>query len=153
MCKIFSFLWLAVIFSSLSSDRVYADRVLTDTLEGHILTIHTRNLKSDTGKVRFVLFSKATSRSWSGNFFQATELPVNNKRCTWNTPPIPFGIYAVAMFHDMNNNGELDKKAIGIPLEPYGFSNDAHGPIGPPSIDQAWFVFDKRHHVISIKLR
>ncbi len=43
------------------------------------------------------------------------------------------GIYAVNAFHDENANGELDTNILGIPLEGYGFANDATGVMGPPS--------------------
>jgi len=46
-----------------------------------------------------------------------------------NVPPAK---YAVAVFHDANNNGVLDKNAFGIPTEAYGFSNNARGRFGPP---------------------
>lgn len=36
---------------------------------------------------------------------------------------LPKGIYAVAVFHDENNNGKLDKNMIGFPKEGYGFSS------------------------------
>ena len=32
------------------------------------------------------------------------------------------GTYAIAVFHDENNNGHLDQNAVGIPTEPYCFS-------------------------------
>ena len=37
-------------------------------------------------------------------------------------PNLPSGTYAMAVFHDENNNGYLDQNAIGIPKEPYVFS-------------------------------
>jgi len=33
------------------------------------------------------------------------------------------GVYAVVIYHDLNGNGQLDRNLIGIPSEPYGFSN------------------------------
>ena len=39
--------------------------------------------------------------------------------------PIRNHAYAIAVFHDINDNGILDKNALGIPLEPYGFSRNA----------------------------
>ena len=39
-------------------------------------------------------------------------------------PNIPAGRYAIAVYHDANGNGRLDRSAIGFPQEPYGFSND-----------------------------
>ena len=50
---------------------------------------------------------------------------------------LPDGDYAVSLYIDRNANGKLDSNAIGIPTEPYGFSNDAAGNFGPPSFDKA----------------
>src|SRR5512146_1431676 len=35
------------------------------------------------------------------------------------------GTYAVKLFQDFNRNGEFDMNWFGLPLEKYGFSNDA----------------------------
>jgi uncharacterized protein (DUF2141 family) len=43
------------------------------------------------------------------------------------------GQYAVAVFHDENDNNNLDTGAYGIPIEKYGFSNNARGKMGPPA--------------------
>ena len=37
---------------------------------------------------------------------------------------IPAGSYAISVFYDLNNNGQLDKNFLSIPKEPYDFSND-----------------------------
>lgn len=34
------------------------------------------------------------------------------------------GPYAVAAYQDVNGNGRLDRTALGLPLEPYGFSGE-----------------------------
>lgn len=47
------------------------------------------------------------------------------------------GRYAVAAYQDMNRNGRFDKNFLGLPSEPYGFSRDARGSLGPPSFDAA----------------
>ncbi len=49
------------------------------------------------------------------------------------------GTYAISIFHDENDNGKLDSNFIGIPSEPYAFSNNAKGMFGPPSFDQCKF--------------
>jgi uncharacterized protein (DUF2141 family) len=36
----------------------------------------------------------------------------------------------------------MDTKLFGIPKEPYGFSNNAKGFMGPPSFEDAKFVLD-----------
>lgn len=35
---------------------------------------------------------------------------------------VPQGKYALAVFHDENNNGRVDTNAIGMPAEGFGFS-------------------------------
>ncbi len=47
------------------------------------------------------------------------------------------GRYAVAVYHDENDNGEFDQALFGIPLEDFGFSNDATVFLGPPSFGEA----------------
>jgi uncharacterized protein (DUF2141 family) len=53
-------------------------------------------------------------------------------------------VYAIDAFHDLNRNGELDKRWPGIPTEPYGFSNNVRGGIlGPPELDDKKVLITK----------
>lgn len=52
---------------------------------------------------------------------------------------IPAGDYAAAVFHDLDNNGELRTNFLGLPREPIGFSRDARIRMGPPSYEDAVF--------------
>lgn len=65
---------------------------------------------------------------------------------------LPEGEYALSAVHDLNTNGQLDSNAIGIPNEPYGFSNDAAGRFGPPSFDDAKISMDQNKKSVTIKL-
>ena len=51
------------------------------------------------------------------------------------------GTYAMAAFHDENNNGELDTGMFGIPTEGLAWSNNAKGRLGPAKHKDAAFVF------------
>ncbi len=48
------------------------------------------------------------------------------------------GRYAVALFHDENGNGRMDKMLM-VPREGYGFSRDAPIQFGPPKFGAASF--------------
>ena len=52
---------------------------------------------------------------------------------------LPPGEYAVSIFHDRNNNGELDTNFIGMPKEPIAMSNNARPKFGPPKYEDAVF--------------
>ena len=53
---------------------------------------------------------------------------------------LPFGEYAITLFVDFNGNKKIDKNLLGIPKEPYGFSNNVIGNMSAPTFDQAKFV-------------
>jgi uncharacterized protein (DUF2141 family) len=50
---------------------------------------------------------------------------------------LPDGPLALTLFQDANANGRMDMNPMGIPTEPYGFSNNAAGSFGPPKFEQA----------------
>ena len=62
------------------------------------------------------------------------------------------GIYAVKMFQDYNKNGEFDMSWIGLPLEKYGFSNDASPTFSEPSFDATRFELEPGANTITIHL-
>lgn len=62
------------------------------------------------------------------------------------------GRYAVAVYHDLNGNGELDKIPPGLPTEPYGFSNDV-GRLGPPRFDPASVEVGAAETVVTVRVR
>jgi uncharacterized protein (DUF2141 family) len=65
---------------------------------------------------------------------------------------LPKGKYAISIFHDTNEDGELSTNFIGIPKEPYGFSNNPKAKFGPPSFEQSLFEFVEDGQVIEIEL-
>ncbi|MGA6828806.1 DUF2141 domain-containing protein [Nitrospira sp. NS4] len=66
---------------------------------------------------------------------------------------IPPGTYAMAVIHDENMNGKLDTHLPGIPTEGYGFSNDAQGLIGAPSLSAASFPYKEENLDLTMSLR
>jgi uncharacterized protein (DUF2141 family) len=63
------------------------------------------------------------------------------------------GDYAVSLFQDENGNGKLDKNLVGMPIEPYGFSNDAAGSNGPPGFEQARVQVGATGNTVTVSLR
>jgi uncharacterized protein (DUF2141 family) len=71
----------------------------------------------------------------------AVRVRPRNDRATCNFSNVKAGRYAVAVWHDVDGDGELDSNFLGIPQEPVGSSNDAKGWMGPPSFEDAAFDF------------
>ncbi len=66
-------------------------------------------------------------------------VPIEKQAAQASFKAIPKGIYAIAVVHDENGNGQLDTNFFGIPKEGVGVSNHAHGHMGPPSFQDASF--------------
>ena len=63
---------------------------------------------------------------------------------------LAYGGYGVSVFHDENANGKMDKNAMGIPKEAYGFSNNAKGFFGKPDYAKVKFELNSPEKQIAI---
>lgn len=62
------------------------------------------------------------------------------------------GRYAIAIIHDENTNGKMDK-ALMMPREGFGFSRNAKLRLGPPSFEAASFPVEGASKHQSIRMR
>ncbi len=60
----------------------------------------------------------------------APVLPTGSARIVFDD--LPPGEYAVAVIHDEDGDGALDRDVSGVATEAYGYSNNARGRTGPP---------------------
>ena len=65
---------------------------------------------------------------------------------------LEYGSYGISIFHDENGNGIMDKNAMGIPKEAYGFSNNARGFFGKPDYKNVMFEINSAEKDIAINL-
>ncbi len=94
--------------------------------------------KIDEGTARVALFLDATV--WpdgDASIFGTAVVPIKDGRAIAVFEDVPAGPFAVSVYHDEDDDGELDSVALGIPSEAYGFSGDARNMFGPPSFEQA----------------
>lgn len=94
------------------------------------------------GSMYIAVFDNAESFPDFGKQLVQKVLPVDAKTLNYTFKDLPHNDYAVAIFHDKNNNGKLDKNAFGIPLEPYGFSQNARARFSAPPFNDAKIVLD-----------
>ena len=53
---------------------------------------------------------------------------------------VPAGEYAVKSFHDVDGDGKMNTNPFGMPTEPFAFSNNARGNMGPATWSQTHFT-------------
>ncbi len=113
------------------------------------LTVRVENIRSQKGNVRIGLFNEESS--FLNDALRGVDIKVKGNILAHTFTELNTGFYAVSIYHDKNENGELDTNFIGIPDEPYGFSNNAKGMFGPPGFEDCKFKIDKDQKTISIK--
>jgi uncharacterized protein (DUF2141 family) len=99
------------------------------------LVLSIQGVRSNKGSIRAALLKAdpvaGVARNSAGKVMIATEGTL-----TMRFENLVPGEYAVQLFHDENDNGEMDSNLFGIPLEGFGFSNDARASFGPPKFAQ-----------------
>ena len=103
------------------------------------LTIEVRGLRSGDGRVLVAVHGPESKDTFpSGDDVVAgRRQPAQVGSVRFVVGDLSPGRYAVAAFHDANDNGELDTNLLGIPSEGYGFGNDASALFGPPDFEAA----------------
>lgn len=94
--------------------------------------------ENDEGQVLIALF--LSESGWPDDealAFAATVLPIRNRQAFAEFKDVPAGPFAISVFHDEDQDRELDTGVFGIPTEDYGFSRNARDTFGPPSFDDA----------------
>jgi uncharacterized protein (DUF2141 family) len=117
------------------------------------LTVELLGLSSDSGDVAVALYDSADSFETRSAAVASGRIEPQVGSVSWTVEGLDPGDYAVAAYHDLNGNGQLDRSALGPPSEPYGFSNDARGALGPPRFEKATVRIGPGSTTIKITLR
>ena len=115
------------------------------------LTVTVTNIESNQGVIHIGLFTKDNHFPDPLSKQKGITLTADRDHVTVIFTDLPSDYYAIAIFHDENNNNIIDKNFFRIPKESYGFSGK-NTSFTPPSFDEA------RIHLLSdtaltIKLR
>lgn len=101
------------------------------------LVVQVNGFANQSGQVCASLF--ANSQGFPNN-----RQKVVQRQCTKIAVPttitfknLKAGSYAVAVIHDRNNDGTLNRNNLGMPLEGYGFSRNPKTETAPPKFQDA----------------
>jgi uncharacterized protein (DUF2141 family) len=117
------------------------------------LTVNVKGLRNDRGRLAVALFASAKAFPRQESALRGQMVRIVRGRAAVTFRDLPPGIYAVAVLHDENENEQMDFNFLGMPLEGYGFSNDAAALFGPPSFASAAFRLLPRPSAVSISAR
>ncbi|MFD2574281.1 DUF2141 domain-containing protein [Spirosoma soli] len=114
------------------------------------LKVDVQNVRAPKGAVYVALFHSENSFP-QGKPMEGRKLNIDGKsvQTTFSVEP---GDYAIAVYHDENGNGKMDKRMFGIPKEPYGFSNNFRPTMSAPKFVDCKFTVSDGSKTVSIKL-
>ncbi|MCU0458403.1 MAG: DUF2141 domain-containing protein [Bacteroidales bacterium] len=113
------------------------------------LTLEITGIKKDGGKLHISFFN--SEKSYDGRKIYYSII-ANSIAETLSMPiTLPAGGYVISMYQDKNGNGELDSNFLGIPREPFGFSNYA-GKSAPGSFDKLKVIVNDTTKTITVHL-
>ena len=121
--------------------------------ESNPLNLQVNQIEELKGHLFVALHTSETSylKGDEEPFRETTAVVMNKGSQQLSLCDVPAGDYVISIFHDENDNNELDTGLFGIPKEPYGFSNNLDR-MRPPSFEEATFHFDT-NSLIEVNLR
>lgn len=103
------------------------------------LVVHVDGLPAAEGEVTCGLFVDAAGFPDDDTRARTETLPANPGGTKCRFAGVAAGRVAIAVSHDRNGNGRLDKNFLGIPREPWGVSNGVRPSLRPPRFAEAAF--------------
>jgi len=132
MMKLMTSTFLAIALTAATANLAGADDGTAT------LTIEISSVAPSGGFVMVGVYDSETG--WNdGTAVAGTRAAVDGDQITVVFEDLPAGTYGVKMYHDVDADGEMDTNLMGIPSEPFAFSNNARGRFGPPEWTAAAF--------------
>ena len=116
------------------------------------ITVVASGIESTKGTVLVQLANSAEDYDSDQDAFRFAEAKPSGGRATVMFEQVPYGDFAIKIFHDENDNKKIDMGWRG-PTERYGFSNGARGLMGPPSFAAAKFTLATATLRLEIELK
>jgi uncharacterized protein (DUF2141 family)/uncharacterized membrane protein len=142
-----------VLFSIHVSLLIAAFAIVEPCAAESTLTIHIEGFETNEGLARIVLFDSQASYKGSAPPFRVESVPIQERRAIWSADELPAGSYVAIVHHDANANDDLDRPYFSLPLEPYGYSNDAFKTLGIPAFELVEFTLVDGSNVQNITIR
>ncbi|WP_295198422.1 DUF2141 domain-containing protein [uncultured Brevundimonas sp.] len=92
------------------------------------------------GQIMVAVFNSEANYGGEGVPAQVAMLDAAAGQTSVTFDGLPDGDYAVRAFHDLNGDGKMNTNPFGMPVEPFAFSNNAVGNMGPASWERAKFA-------------
>jgi uncharacterized protein (DUF2141 family) len=138
--------WLTLFSLSIAS----GEAPLPDPPTAGTLELTVENIESASGALEITAFSGADNYMRRGKTVRVSVDRTGQIRIPLED--LPFGEYALVIYHDVNGDRRFDQNILGIPKEPYGFSNNIRPRFSSPEYEECKFVFSENGQAVNIRI-
>ncbi|MBI1308171.1 MAG: DUF2141 domain-containing protein [Bacteroidetes bacterium] len=118
------------------------------------LKLNITGLRNSKGKIGWMLYNSAENFPKEGKPpYKSGTIHLSKNTTVIEISNLPFGTYAVAILHDENDNGKMDKNFFGLPEEGFGFSNNPTIGMSAPKFSDCSFSFKASGYSVGIKAK
>lgn len=112
----------------------------TETVD---LEIVVTNISTIKGSIELGIFNKQKGFLEKGEQYKSYTQKVTNDTVVFLLKGYKKDNYAISLYHDVNSDNECNLNFLGIPKEPYAFSNNFRPKLSKPSFKDCMFTADK----------
>lgn len=116
------------------------------------LKIIVKNLKSPTAPVIIGVYGTKNKFPDPNDQLKQYKFKPNGTELNAKIRSLKYGTYALALYQDVNGNGKIDKDFLGIPTEPYGFSDNYRPRVKAPDFNDCKFDYNAKTNTITIEM-
>ena len=103
------------------------------------LAISFTGIQTTEGAVMGAIFDSEAAYDGKGAPVRQIMVPVDKDAVSTLLSGLKPGRYAIKTFHDIDGDGKMTTNPFGMPIEPFAFSNNAVGNMGPAKWADAAF--------------
>ena len=117
------------------------------------LTVNFTGIEEKEGAVMGVLFDSEAAYDGKGAPVRTIFVPADKAAVAALLDGLAPGTYGLKIFHDIDGDHNMGTNPYGMPIEPFAFSNNAQGNMGPAKWADAKFDVEAGANTHSIIIK
>lgn len=105
------------------------------------------NINTQQGTIELAVFDKPQLFLQNNKSIKKYSKAVRGNSIKIKVKNLPEGHYAISLCHDVNGDKECNLNVIGIPKEPYGFSNNFKPLYRQPNFEDCQFFVSENQEI------
>lgn len=117
------------------------------------VTVVVTHLPSTTATLKLYFYNEPANFLVRNHYTLLKHVkPGGQSQLTYTLPLAP-GEWAIALTQDLNENDLVDRNMLGIPTEPFAFSNNVHPRFRVPTFADCQFTVSGRKTTVTISMK